>query len=234
MPRPLLAPALVAVTLILAACGSSAKGVPGARTTTTASTSTSSHTPAARDSAGCLAVGRPAPKGPEHLSRPHATLSAARTYTVTLQTNCGPIVIRLDVSRAPKTASSVAALVRRGFYDHLTFHRIVPGFVIQGGDPLGTGLGGPGYTLVERPPSTLKYTRGVVAMAKTQSEPSGTSGSQFFIVTAKNAGLPAQYALVGRVLSGLGTVAKISAEPTDAQGAPGSPVVIEKATLSER
>jgi cyclophilin family peptidyl-prolyl cis-trans isomerase len=70
-------------------------------------------------------------------------------------------------------------------------------------------------------------------MAKTQTEPSGTSGSQFFIVTAKNAGLPAQYALVGRVLSGLGTVAKISAEPTDAQGAPGSPVVIEKATLSE-
>jgi peptidyl-prolyl cis-trans isomerase B (cyclophilin B) len=229
MPRPLLAPALVAAVLTLAACGSSTKGLPGARTTTT------THTTAApaRDSAGCLAVARPAPKGAGHLPKPHATLSAGRTYTVTLQTNCGPIVIRLDVSRAPKTASSVASLVRGGFYDHLTFHRIVPGFVIQGGDPLGTGLGGPGYTVVERPPSTLKYTRGLVAMAKTQTEPSGTSGSQFFIVTAKNAGLPAQYALVGRVLSGLGTVARISAEPTDAQGAPSSPVVIEKATLSE-
>jgi peptidyl-prolyl cis-trans isomerase B (cyclophilin B) len=230
MPRSLLAPALVAAALTLAACGSSAKGLAGATTTT------ATHTTAApaRDSAGCLAVARPAPKGAGHLSKPHGTLSAARTYTVTLQTNCGPIVIRLDVSRAPKTTSSVAALVRHGFYDHLTFHRIVPGFVIQGGDPLGTGLGGPGYTVVEPPPSTLKYTRGVVAMAKTQTEPSGTSGSQFFIVTAKNAGLPAQYALVGRVLSGLGTVAKISAEPTDAQGAPGTPVVIEKATLSER
>ncbi|MDX6640175.1 MAG: hypothetical protein QOF12_1186 [Solirubrobacteraceae bacterium] len=229
MPRLLLAPALVAATLIVAACGSSAKGVPDARTTATAHTTAAP----ARDSAGCLAVARPAPKGAGHLPKPHTTLSAARTYTVSLKTNCGPIVIRLDVSRAPKTASSVASLVRHGFYDHLTFHRIVPGFVIQGGDPLGTGLGGPGYTLVERPPSTLKYTRGVVAMAKTQTEPAGTSGSQFFIVTAKNARLPAQYALVGRVLSGLGTVARISAEPTDAQGAPGSPVVIEKATLSE-
>jgi peptidyl-prolyl cis-trans isomerase B (cyclophilin B) len=85
----------------------------------------------------------------------------------------------------------------------------VPGFVIQGGDPLGTGIGGPGYSVDEKPPANLAYTRGTVAMAKSSAEPPGRSGSQFFVVVGADAGLPAEYALVGKVSSGLGVVERI-------------------------
>ena len=132
----------------------------------------------------CKKVAAPEPKGAQHLSKPTATLPAGKRYDVDLQTNCGTITIRLATGRAPKTSASFANLVKRGFYDGLTFHRVVHDFVIQGGDPLGTGQGGPGYTVVERPPPDTAYTTGVVAMAKTEADPSGTSGSQFFIVTA--------------------------------------------------
>jgi cyclophilin family peptidyl-prolyl cis-trans isomerase len=125
--------------------------------------------------------------------------------------------------------------VRQGFYDGLTFHRIVAGFVIQGGDPLGNGQGGPGYSVVEAPPSTTRYTSGVVAMAKTAAERPGTSGSQFFVVTGDDVGLPPEYAVAGKVTSGMATVTKIGAIPApDPQNAPEEPVVISKATLAER
>jgi peptidyl-prolyl cis-trans isomerase B (cyclophilin B) len=158
---------------------------------------------------------------------------------VTLATNCGEIAIQLDVKQAPRTAASFASLVERGFYDNLTFHRVVPGFVIQGGDPNGNGTGGPGYHVTEPPPSDLQYTQGVVAMAKAQTEPPGTSGSQFFIVTGANANLPPQYALAGRVVAGQHAAQAISQIPTEAgpdgeQSAPSRPIVIEKATLSVR
>jgi cyclophilin family peptidyl-prolyl cis-trans isomerase len=164
-------------------------------------------------------------------------LDPSRTYTVNLLTNCGPIEIELDVRQAPKTTASFAWLVQRGFYNDLTFHRVVPDFVIQGGDPNGNGTGGPGYQVVEPPPPSLQYTRGVVAMAKTQADPSGASGSEFFIVTGANANLPPQYALVGRVVAGQKTVQAISRIPTAVspdgeQSSPGRPIVIEKATLS--
>ncbi len=151
-----------------------------------------------------------------------------------LETNCGTIAIRLATWRAPKTTSSVAGLVRRGFYDGLTFHRVARGFVIQGGDPDGTGTGGPGYSIVERPPKRLAYTRGIVGMAKTVNEPDGTSGSQFFIVTARDAMLPPQYALLGRVRAGMDTVDRIEAvgvRHRPADGPPRRPVVISRATL---
>jgi cyclophilin family peptidyl-prolyl cis-trans isomerase len=153
---------------------------------------------------------------------------------VSLITNCGPIAIQLDVKQAPKTSASFAYLVRRGFYDKLTFHRVAAGFVIQGGDPDGDGSGGPGYTVVEPPPAGVRYTRGIVAMAKTGADPAGASGSQFFIVTASEAPLPAQYALVGKVVGGLASVDSISALPTSPpqDGSPTSPVVISRATLS--
>ena len=105
------------------------------------------------------------------------------------------------------------------------------GFVIQGGDPLGTGLGGPGYTVVEKPPGATAYTTGVVAMAKTEADPSGASGSQFFIVTAANAHLPPDYAVAGGVVRGMDVAQYIGKLPVDAQERPTSPVVIEKATL---
>ena len=104
-------------------------------------------------------------------------LDPSKTYTVTLKTNEGTFSFDLDVKDSPNTTASFAALVKKGFFDALTFHRIVPGFVIQGGDPSGDGTGGPGYTTVDVPPSDAKYTKGVVAMAKGGAEPPGGSGS---------------------------------------------------------
>jgi cyclophilin family peptidyl-prolyl cis-trans isomerase len=105
--------------------------------------------------------------------------------------------------------SSFASLVRKQFFDGTSFHRIVPDFVIQGGDPTGTGTGGPGYTVRDVPPKNARYTKGVVAMAKTQAEPPGTAGSQFFVVTAPDAGLPPDYAILGTVTNGLKVVERI-------------------------
>jgi peptidyl-prolyl cis-trans isomerase B (cyclophilin B) len=179
----------------------------------------------------CKKVAAPAPKGGQKLGKPKTELAAGKRYDVDLQTNCGTITIRLATGRAPKTAASFADLVKRGFYDGLTFHRIVHHFVIQGGDPLGTGLGGPGYTVVEKPPGDLAYTTGVVAMAKTEADPAGASGSQFFIVTAPDAQLPPDYAVAGGVVRGMDVAQHIGQLPVDGQDRPTSPVVIEKATL---
>ena len=179
----------------------------------------------------CKKVAAPAPKGEQSLSKPKATLPAGKRYDVDLQTNCGTITIRLATGRAPKTAASFADLVKRGFYDGLIFHRVVHDFVIQGGDPLGTGEGGPGYTVVEKPPADLAYTTGIVAMAKTEADPSGASGSQFFIVTAPDARLPPDYAVAGGVVRGMDVAQYIGKLPVDDQDRPTSPVVIEKATL---
>jgi cyclophilin family peptidyl-prolyl cis-trans isomerase len=136
-------------------------------------------------------------------------LDKSKAYTVGVLTNFGRFDIRLDVRDSPCTTSSFAALVRKGFFDGTRFHRIVPGFVIQGGDPTATGQGGPGYSVRDVPPGDAAYTRGVVAMAKTASDPPGTSGSQFFVVTAADAGLPPQYALLGVVTEGMPVVDRI-------------------------
>jgi cyclophilin family peptidyl-prolyl cis-trans isomerase len=136
------------------------------------------------------------------------------------------------VERAPETASAFASLARDGYFDGLTFHRVVPGFVVQGGDPLGTGEGGPGFKVVEAPPEGLTYKRGVVAMAKTELDRPGTSGSQFFIVTAPDAGLPADYALLGKLTEGGDTLDRIEVLPTDEAQMPEQPVVIEKVTVT--
>ncbi|MBA3747880.1 MAG: peptidylprolyl isomerase [Solirubrobacterales bacterium] len=148
-----------------------------------------------------------------------------------LRTNCGTIRIRLDVKSSPKTTASFAGLARNGFFDGLTFHRIAkPGgndYVIQGGDPLGTGNGGPGYTVVEDPPGDTRYRRYVVGMAKAENERQGTSGSQFFIVTTAEAPLPADYALLGRVVGGKEVVRRIAKLATDpATEMPIDPVVM--------
>ena len=177
--------------------------------------------------AGCSQVPAPAPKQVQ-LSRPTSTLQGPATATV--ETNCGNFTIALDVARAPRTASSFAYLARQGVYDDTPFHRIVPGFVIQGGDPTGTGSGGPGYFVDERPPRDLSYTRGIVAMAKTAAEPPGRSGSQFFVVTVPDAGLTPDYALVGEVSSGFDVVQRIEQLGT-ASGTPKAPVVIRRVSI---
>ena len=159
-------------------------------------------------------------------------LDGSKTTTVGVLTNFGRFDIRLDVKDSPCTTSSFAALVRKGFFDGTRFHRIVPGFVIQGGDPTGTGKGGPGYTVQDVPPADATYTKGVVAMAKTGAEPSGTSGSQFFVVTAADAGLPPQYALLGTVTKGLRVVDRIGKLGNPATERPTRKVVIQRMTVT--
>ncbi len=223
--------------LVLTACGSSTSG--DGTTTRTTHQSKEQTVVSAKASSGstagkCSSVPAPVPRGAQSIRKPTLTLNPAKRYVVSLATNCGTIEIQLNVRTAPRTTASFAYLVKRGFYDDLTFHRVAAGFVIQGGDPNGDGSGGPGYTVVEPPPSGMRYTLGTVAMAKTSSDPAGASGSQFFIVTAPNAPLPAQYALVGNVVGSFAGVERISKLPTDPSqdGAPKTPVVISRATLS--
>jgi peptidyl-prolyl cis-trans isomerase B (cyclophilin B) len=147
--------------------------------------------------------------GGKKSSCPAPLLDPKRPHTVDVLTNYGGFQIRLDVEDSPCVTSSFASLARKRFFDGTIFHRIVPGFVIQGGDPTGTGTGGPGFTVTEPPPRNSLYTEGVVAMAKAPDEPRGAAGSQFFIVTSPNAGLPPDYAILGVVTKGLKTVERI-------------------------
>ena len=158
-------------------------------------------------------------------------LDPSRPHTVDVLTNYGRFAFRLDVKDSPCVTSSFASLVRKRFFDGTVFHRIVPGFVIQGGDPTATGEGGPGYTVVDKPPKDAKYTKGVVAMAKTQTEPPGTAGSQFFIVTAPDAGLTPDYALLGTVTSGLKVVERIGRLGNPTTERPTKRIVVRKMTL---
>ena len=183
---------------------------------------------------GCENVAKPAPKEVGAIDKPTEKLSRSKTYIATVSTTCGDFEITLDAKRAPVTGGSFKYLADQGFFDGLTFHRIVPNFVIQGGDPNGDGSGGPGYTVVEPPPRNLTYDEGIVAMAKTQSEPAGASGSQFFVVTGSDAAtLPPDYALLGKVTKGMDVATKIGGIQSDASGAPAAQVVIKSIRVSE-
>ena len=223
MPRSS-ALSLVALALAGVACGGEEKP-PAA---TPASTSAQSAT-------GCRPAEAPAPKPDGERRPPRRRLEARGRYRAAVTTNCGEFEIELDVEAAPRTAASFVELARDGFFDETVFHRIVPGFVIQGGDPTATGMGGPGYKIVDRPPRGAQYTKGVVAMAKAGDERPGTAGSQFFVVTAPDAGLPPDYALLGRVSAGLDVVDRIAQLGDAASGQAGTPlepVVVEKVTAS--
>jgi peptidyl-prolyl cis-trans isomerase B (cyclophilin B) len=178
---------------------------------------------------GCKEVEAPEPKNVS-FDKPKQVLKPGEEATVVVKTSCGTFEIALDTKRAPKTANSFAFLAEEGFYDDLTFHRVVPGFVIQGGDPEGTGTGGPGYSVDEKPPANLAYTKGMVAMAKSAAEPPGRSGSQFYVVTAPDAGLPPEYALVGKVTKGYSAVERIE-KLGGPEEKPKQTVLIEEATV---
>ena len=186
---------------------------------------------------GCQEVAQPEPRQDGGAKRPTGRLDPDAIYIVTLRTSCGDIAIRLDQKTSPKTTASFAHLARTGFYDGTVFHRIVPGFVIQGGDPTGSGTGGPGYTTRDVPPQDAAYVNGTVAMAKSPTEPPGAGGSQFFIVTGPDAGLTPDYALVGKVVKGRRVVDEIGRLGDPASGGSGiplQPVVIEGAEVAER
>jgi peptidyl-prolyl cis-trans isomerase B (cyclophilin B) len=147
----------------------------------------------------------------------------------TLHTNHGPIAIELFDDDAPKTVENFTKLARDGFYDGIVFHRVIPDFMIQGGDPTGTGSGGPGYTF-EDEFNDNKVVRGALAMANAGPN---TNGSQFFIVTTEAASwLDGKHTVFGRVTDGMDVVDAISALPTDARDRPTSDVVIERVELA--
>ena len=157
------------LALGLAACGGGSKH--SSQATTTDPTT------------GCIPWASAPPAKARQEPKPTTELSPSKTYDVTFLTNCGSFTIRLAVKTSPNTAASFFSLAQKGFFDHTIFPRIIPGFVIQGGDPTASGTGGPGYTTVDPPPASTQYTLGSAAMAKTASQPSGTAGSQFFVVT---------------------------------------------------
>jgi peptidyl-prolyl cis-trans isomerase B (cyclophilin B) len=235
MLRRLLPALLASSALALAACGDSEETVPeGSSGGTAAETApeTQAETKPTEPASGCRKVDEPKPKDVK-LEKPKQRLDAGKKWIALMKTSCGTIDITLDVKDNPKTAASFAHLVREGFYDGLSFHRIVPGFVVQGGDPEGTGTGGPGYSVTEAPSRNEKYGVGTVAMAKAGNEPPGASGSQFFIVTGTEVPLDPLYAVVGRVTKGDKVVELLGNTPNDpaAENRPIEPVIIEKVTL---
>jgi cyclophilin family peptidyl-prolyl cis-trans isomerase len=180
----------------------------------------------------CREVEQPAPKHVQ-LKAPKQTVKKGEKLTAVVETSCGTFSIALDSTRAPKTVNSFVYLAEKGFYNDLTFHRIAPGFVIQGGDPLGTGIGGPGYSVTEKPPANLSYTKGTVAMAKSSADPPGRSGSQFYVVTAADAGLPPEYALLGKVDRGYAVVTRIEKLGNPKTEKPKQPVLIERMRIEK-
>jgi peptidyl-prolyl cis-trans isomerase B (cyclophilin B) len=214
---PLAALVLGVACVALAACG----GDDDSAETTTA----------AGEQSECATVELPAPKD-DRFDKPGQALERGQPAKATVDTSCGSFVITLDSKRSPQTANSFAFLAQQGFYDDTTFHRIAPGFVIQGGDPRGDGTGGPGYSVREPPPQRTTYRTGLVAMAKTGIEPPGTSGSQFFVVTAPaDAGLPPDYAVLGEVTEGLDVVEAIGQLGDPATEQPLQPVTIDSITI---
>jgi peptidyl-prolyl cis-trans isomerase B (cyclophilin B) len=213
--------ALALLVLALAGCGGGSESA----SETTASTATTTQSTA---KGGCTEATKQTHD--RTLSNEKLKLDADKTYRLVFETNCGSFTVTLDQKVAPNAAGSLVSLAKRGFFDDTFFHRIVPGFVIQGGDPTGQGSGGPGYETRDSVPKDANYSHGVVAMAKTAAEPPGTAGSQFFVVTSPDAGLPPDYAIVGKVTSGLDVVDRIG-KLGDANEQPTRAVVISKARV---
>lgn len=238
-------PALITVfavcaTGVLAGCGSDggdtgAGTTPPATTAATAAAATTASTAAEPEPTACLETGQPTPPAKPSYSKADQVLKAGTDYAIVMRTSCGTIRIALDPEAGGPIPNSIAFLASKGFYDGLTFHRVVPDFVLQGGDPLGTGTGGPGYKVVGPVPAGYEYKLGDVAMAKAGPEPSGTAGSQFFVVTsdAGGAGLTPDYGILGHAADAdsLAAIMRIAALAV-ADGAPSKPVWIISAKLA--
>ncbi len=159
------------------------------------------------------------------------SVDPAKRYTATMETSLGTLVIALDPVAAPKTVNNFVFLAREGYYDGVIFHRIIKGFVCQGGDPTGTGRGGPGYKFEDELPASGRYEVGSLAMANAGQN---TNGSQFFVISgADGARLPAQYSLFGKVVKGLDVVEAMQSVPTGSGDKPKDDVVIKSVTIAE-
>jgi len=162
-------------------------------------------------------------------SAPDLTIDPDKSYVATLDTNHGEITIELAPARSPLTVNNFVFLARDGFYDGVVFHRVIENFMIQGGDPTGTGRGGPGYKFRDETDGQGTYSRGTVAMANAGPN---TNGSQFFICH-NDVGLPHSYTIFGQVKSGMGAVDSIATTDTDTSDRPRDDVVINKVTITE-
>lgn len=223
--RTALAAAIVVSVLLLAGCGGDEESAAPETATTAPATTTAAD-------GGCASVEAPAPREDGGATQPTERLDPEKTWTLRFETSCGAFVVTLDTTAAPATSASLVSLAEQGFFDDTVFHRIVPGFIIQGGDPTQSGTGGPGYSTVDAPAPTATYGKGAVAMAKTQAEPAGTSGSQFFVVTGDDVALPPDYAIVGEVTEGMDVVELIGTLGDPATEQPLQPIVVESVTAS--
>lgn len=159
---------------------------------------------------------------------PQMALDPAKTYSATIDTTAGTMTAELFASEAPKTVNNFVFLARDGFYNDVIFHRVIRGFMVQGGDPTGTGRGGPGYRFDDEP-VTRPYNRGILAMANAGPN---TNGSQFFVMHADYS-LPPNYTIFGRLTSGEDVLDKIATAQTGAQDRPTDPVKINSVTIAE-
>lgn len=187
--------------------------VPDSTTTTVslAGDTTSANCPASFTATTAL-------KKPSFSSAPPTVIDPAKTYTAAVRTDVGTFTIALDAKDSPVTVNDFVFLAENHYYDCVVFHRVIQGFVVQGGDPTGTGSGGVTYTVQGEVPKSGSYPLYSVAMAKTSTAPNGSAGSQFYIVSgSQGTSLPPQYAFLGQVTSGTDVIAKI-----DHDGAPAS------------
>ena len=171
-----------------------------------------------------------APKQQKFTSPPEMGIDPTKRYTATMETSMGTIVISLDPINAPKTTNNFVFLALNHYYDGIIFHRIIKGFVCQGGDPQGSGMGGPGYRFEDELPKPGKYAIGSFAMANAGPN---TNGSQFFIISGQSGcTLPPLYSLFGQVVKGLDVVEKMQNVETDGRDRPRTDVVINSVTIT--
>ena len=164
-------------------------------------------------------------------AEPAMTIDPNKTYTATIDTTAGEIKLELYPKDAPHHVNSWVFLARDGFYNDVIFHRVIPGFMIQGGDPTGTGTGGPGYKL-KAEFNDIKHEKGVLSMARTNDP--NSAGSQFFIMHDRAPHLDRQYTAFGKATSGLDVIDKIANAPKNAQDRPNKPASIKKITITEK
>ncbi len=170
------------------------------------------------------------PKTQRFDSAPPMIIDPMKTYSAEMLTNKGSLTIALDAIGAPRTVNNFVFLARWHYYDGIVFHRIIPGFMCQGGDPEGSGRGGPGYRFEDELPMPGRYEIGSIAMANAGPN---TNGSQFFLVSGPDGvGLPPQYSLFGKVVKGLDVVKAIESVGSRS-GTPSEKVVIESVTITE-
>ena len=172
-----------------------------------------------------------APKTQKFSAPPDLGIDPAKRYTATIDTSLGELVVALDAANAPQTVNNFVFLALHHYYDGVIFHRIINGFMCQGGDPTGTGTGGPGYRFEDELPKRGEYQIGSVAMANAGPN---TNGSQFFLVSGPSGvGLPPQYSLFGQIVKGLDVLEQMQGVRTASGDRPVDDVVINTVTITE-